>query len=277
MKRGSLRSLYNSNNVNAFLTCTTRSMPVCARLIIASLIYSLYFPPRCLESLPCLRPFRSGASIPCTMQLAERWKSARGVFRHVRDTRNERGRIRSSRGESRGRDVEIKRHGRGRLWLVAGDRESRRRFHASLSHSYLLRYKQKYAYPPPRTTIAVAECRALTSNAPKCVRREVAEAAERRMELSVVLSVMHQYIVCGFTYARFDSCILSRRRHINARNVFIGHTSNGNHEKRLCVLCDLHSYICWRSLFARPRDTKTFSRCKYNFCAKVHCISFVNM
>jgi len=49
----------NSNNVNAFLTCITRSAFVCARPTIAPLIYSLYFPR---ESPPCRRSLRSAAS-----------------------------------------------------------------------------------------------------------------------------------------------------------------------------------------------------------------------
>jgi len=86
-----------NNNVNAFLTCTTRSTLVCAQLIIVPLIYSLYFSPsRWLEPSPCLHSLRSG--VLCSLWGGKK----REVFRHAI------GRERTPHDAPRGRDVEIK-------------------------------------------------------------------------------------------------------------------------------------------------------------------------
>jgi len=121
-----------NNNVNAFLTCITRSTLVCAQLIIVPLIYSLYFSPsRWLKPSPCLHSFRSG--VLCSLWGGKK----REVFRHA--IGRERTHARTHEGP-RGRDVEIK-------WTRkrTADRRGRRRFYALSNHSYLLKYKQKYA------------------------------------------------------------------------------------------------------------------------------------
>lgn len=76
-----------NNNVNAFLTCTTRSTLVCAQLIIVPLIYSLYFPSLWwLEPSLCLHSPRVRGcfsfSLWRAIQFTGEWKK-REVFRHA--------------------------------------------------------------------------------------------------------------------------------------------------------------------------------------------------
>lgn len=165
MKRGSQCACCCNNNVNAFLTCTTRSTLVCTRLIIAPLIYSLYFPPWWwLVPPPCLHSLRLGVplflSLWRVMQLMGREKKRVWceVFRHAIG----RTHVWGGRG---GCDVEIKRT-RKRTALVDGA------VVAFMPHT-IIRIcwginRNMHAYYllfHERTTIIAAECRALTSNA----------------------------------------------------------------------------------------------------------------
>lgn len=167
MKRGSQCACCCNNNVNAFLTCTTRSMLVCTRLIIAPLIYSLYFPPWWwFVPPPCLHSLHLGVSLFLSLARYAAYGEGKKrvwceVFRHAIG----RTYVWGGRG---GCDVEIKRT-RKRMALVDGAVVAFMS-HTTIRicwginrnmHAYYLLFHERTT---PATIIA-AECRALTSNA----------------------------------------------------------------------------------------------------------------
>lgn len=219
MKRGSQCACCCNNNVNAFLTCTTRSTLVCTRLIIAPLIYSLYFPPWWwLVPPPCLHSLRLGVplflSLARYMQLIGRKKSASDV--KFFDTRSDTRTYEGSRGMRRRNKTDTEEDGFGR--------RGRRRFYASYNHSYLLRYKQKYARILPSISRAYHyhRCRVSGINV-KCVECvQFGDGLRKKRREGVVIYIGgYNAIVCGRIHMRLIVAYYEDED-VQTRGMFIG-------------------------------------------------------
>jgi len=101
-----------NNNVNAFLTCTTRSTLVYAQLIIVPLIYSLYFPSlRWLEPSLCLHSLRVRGCFSFSLACYTVYRGVKKAWSFsTRDRTQTYARTHAcTYDKPRGHDVEIKR------------------------------------------------------------------------------------------------------------------------------------------------------------------------